>query len=411
MRLTFLYLLLLLVSCSIYSKEKQPKQEKFSSIYKTAKLALKNQSNQEAALGALLGTLTRPELSNKQKADVFYTAALLDESLNGVENDKAYLKRTYDTTKFFNKLRDMYEHLRQCDSVDVLPDASGRIRTRFHKKTHSQRLEHRRNILGGGRFYLAKKNYSAAYPFFDFYCTYRDEEKSDTLYQTATLWATLSAFLTDNYQGTIKYADAAISFSDSATAAILQEYKVRAYASLGRDSLWVASLKEGTEKYPEHDYFFVQLADWYQGQRAFKDERLLADRLIAKTGGKAIHYYAKSKSFLSEDRYEDCIAYADSTIALESDFVDAYYNKGIAYLNMAVVAQESSCKDVKNPQYIADKQRTQSLYREARPCMEMVRRLEPERHERWAPPLYRIYLNLNLGDEFNEIDRLLNQMK
>ena len=40
--------------------------------------------------------------------------------------------------------------------------------------------------------------------------------------------------------------------------------------------------------------------------------------------------------------------------------------------------------------------------------MEMVRKLEPKNTERWAPALYRIYLNLNLGKEFDEIDKLLH---
>ena len=133
--------------------------------------------------------------------------------------------------------------------------------------------------------------------------------------------------------------------------------------------------------------------------------------LIQNTGGKAIHYYAKSKSFLAEEKYDESIAYADSAITLQPDFSDAYYNKGIAYLNMAVVAQENSCKDVRDPQYLIDKQNTQDLYLKARPCMEMVRKLEPENESRWASPLYRIYLHLNLGDEFNEIDRLLNPPK
>ena len=108
------------------------------------------------------------------------------------------------------------------------------------------------------------------------------------------------------------------------------------------------------------------------------------------------------------DNYDECIAYADSTIALQNDFVDAWYNKGIAYLNKAVISQEVSTKDTKNPDYVTDKLRTQEFYRQARPCMEMVRKLQPDRQERWASPLYRIYLNLNLGDEFSEIERLLN---
>ena len=414
MLLSFMFIAFLTPS-SAKKKTEKPKQERLGTLYKNAKTALKNKGGQDAARNALLSALSRPELKNKERAKIHYTAALLEESLNGVENQKAYLKQPYDTARFFNKLCDMYRQLRQCDSVDYLPDYKGNVRPSFKKKTQVLRQKHRRNILSGGKFFLAKKNYASAYPFFDLYCSYKEESKKeehpDSLYSNAALWATLSAFLSENYSGTIKYADEAIGYLDSARAAVLQEYKVRSYAKLDNDSAWVATLKQGIVSFPQHDYFFVQLADWYHSQRNYKEERALADKLIARTGGKAIHYYAKSKSYLAEDNFNVCITYADSTIALADDFADAYYNKGIAYLNMAVISQEMACKDVKNPQYTVDKQKTQILYREARPCMEMVRRLQPDKQERWASPLYRIYLNLNLGKEFVEIDRLLNSKK
>lgn len=409
MRLALLIICLLAASqAPVSAKGKQPKQDKLSTLLKNAKTAIKNQNGQDAARNALLGAVNRPELKTEERANIYYTAALLDESSNAVENQKAYLKQAYDTAKFFNKLSEMYGQLRLCDSVDLIPDAKGKVHARLKKKTQDLRLRHRPNIYVGGKFYLAKKNYKSAYTFFDLYCSYRGEDKEDPYYPNAVQWAALSAFQVDNYTGTIKHADVAISYSDSATAAILQEYKVRSFAKLNNDSAWVAALRDGVQKFPEHDYFFVQLADWYHGQRNFEEEKRLADRLIARTGGRAIHYYAKSKSYLSLEEYEACIACADSTIALQEDFADAYYNKGIAYLNMAVISHEMSEKDVKSPQYAIDKQKTQELYRKARPCMEKVRRLEPEKQDRWASPLYRIYLNLNLGEEFVEIDRLLN---
>ena len=407
-------LLLLLVPCCGFSKdkkekkEKKPKQERVVTLQKNARVALKNQSGQDAARNALLGALARTDLKNKQRANIYYTAALLEESINGIENQKAYLKQPYDTAKFFNKLSDMYGQLRLCDSIDLMPDAKGKVHARMQRKTRALRTKHRRNIFGGGKYYLSKRNYSAAYPFFDLYCTYRNPEKPDSLYSQAALWATLSSFLVENYAGTIKHVDSAIVRYDSVTATILQEYKVRSYAKLNQDSAWVAALQQGVVKYPYHDYFFVQLADWCYAHRAYEVERKLADRVISHTGGKAIHYYAKSKCYLAEENYEACIACADSTIRLDDEFVDAYYNKGIAYLNMALISQESSCRDSQDPQFAIDKERTQALYRQARPCMEMVRKLQPEKADRWAPPLYRIYLYLNLGDEFMEIDRLLH---
>ncbi|MBO7119095.1 MAG: tetratricopeptide repeat protein [Bacteroidaceae bacterium] len=410
--LTFLIPAFLTLSPAKKAKEekpKQPKQERLATLYKNARNALKNQSGQDAARDALLSAVTRPELGNRQKAKIYYKAALLEQSLNGEENKKAFLKQAFDSAKFFNKLRDMYGQLHLCDSVDVLPDAKGNMHPRYQNRSRALRLKHRRNILNGGKFFLAKKDYASAYPFLDLYCTHKDPNQKDSLYPQTQLWATLAAFQAGNYEGTVKHADAAIPFADANTAPILHEYKVRSYGKLRNDSAWTASLKDGVIRYPDHDWFFVQLSDWCYRHRRFDVERQLADRLIAQTGGKAIHYYAKSKSYLSEEEYEASIASADTAIAIQPDFADAYYNKGIAYLNMAVIAQETSPKDAGNPDYLSDKTRIQAYYRQALPCMETVRKLQPDRQDRWASPLYRIYLNLNMGDEFNEIDKLLNQ--
>jgi hypothetical protein len=41
--------------------------------------------------------------------------------------------------------------------------------------------------------------------------------------------------------------------------------------------------------------------------------------------------------------------------------------------------------------------------------MERYRQMAPEQKAKWLPALYTIYLNLNMGKEFEEIDRLRGQ--
>ena len=60
-------------------------------------------------------------------------------------------------------------------------------------------------------------------------------------------------------------------------------------------------------------------------------------------------------------------------------------------------------QDKENKSYL------KSVYEKALPYMEKYRKLAPKEQKKWAMPLYRIYLNLNMGKEFEEIDRLLNK--
>jgi hypothetical protein len=47
------------------------------------------------------------------------------------------------------------------------------------------------------------------------------------------------------------------------------------------------------------------------------------------------------------------------------------------------------------------------LYQKALPYMERYRALAPQEKDKWAAALYNIYLKLNMGREFEEIDRIL----
>ena len=400
---------LVLPGYSASKKEKAQKPVKMSTLYKAASTAIKNASGQDGARTNLINALSRPELKNKDKAEIFYTAAKLYESSNSVENRKAYLKQQYDTAMFFNTLLNMYEQLRLCDSVDAVPNAQQKVKLKYSKKTYDLRQKHIKNILNGSKFFLRKGDYASAYGYIDAFYTNTTSKRDSLLYRLA-YQAALCGYLTNQPKHTLKYIDKAIEAASRGDKPILQEYKVRTYALLKNDSLWVRELHTGVNLYPEYDYFFVNLIDWYNSQRMTKEACELADSLIQVVSAeKAIYWYTKCKMKLMENDYEACIQFADSTIKRDPAYVDAYYNKGISYLNMAVIKKDTACNDIKDKRFAEDRKAIQELYAQAMPCMEKVRELQPDMVDRWASPLYRIYLNLNKGKEFDEMDKILKK--
>lgn len=390
-------------------KEKAQKPVKMSALYKAASTAIKNSSGQDGARTNLINALSRPELKDKDKAEIYYTAAKLYESSNSVENRKAYLKQQYDTAMFFNTLLNMYEQLRLCDSVDAIPNAQEKVRLKYSKKTIELRQKHIKNILNGSKFFLRKGDYASAYGYLDAFYTHTNVKRDTLLYRLA-YQAALCGYLTNQPKHTLKYIDKAIEAATRGDKPILQEYKVRTYALLKNDSLWVRELHTGVNLYPEYDYFFVNLVDWYNSHRMTKEACELADSLIkVVSADKAIYWYTKCKMKLLENDYEACIQFADSTIKRDPTFVDAYYNKGISYLNMAVIKKETACNNIHDKRFAEDRKAIQDLYAHAMPCMEKVRELQPDLIDRWGSPLYRIYMNLNKGKEFDEVDKLLKK--
>ena len=86
-----LFILLILTNTGFVSaaKNKAPKEVKLATLHKADNLAIKNANGQDGAKNNLLGALGRESLTDKDRAGIYYTCALLDESSNSVQNMKA----------------------------------------------------------------------------------------------------------------------------------------------------------------------------------------------------------------------------------------------------------------------------------------------------------------------------------
>jgi hypothetical protein len=91
----------------------------------------------------------------------------------------------------------------------------------------------------------------------------------------------------------------------------------------------------------------------------------------------------------------------DSLLQKNDTLAEAQFNVGTAYMNMALKLEQKS-------NFRKYRKQTMDYYQEAKGYMEAYRKLQPGAQGKWGPALYRIYLNLNMGKQFDEIDKLLN---
>ena len=97
-------------------------------------------------------------------------------------------------------------------------------------------------------------------------------------------------------------------------------------------------------------------------------------------------------------------ALCDELIETNENLTDAFHNAGMAYYQLA----QNKWKEIDG-----DRQRREEvldLYRRALAYLERYRSLAPEASAKWAMPLYTIYLNLNMGTEFDEMEKIVNQL-
>ncbi len=392
----------------------QGQEMKLKPLLKAAKEAVKNSSGQDAAEEGLLQVVDSQAVTREQREQIYYLCEELQRTQNEQENLKLYLKQPYDTLKFFSTILKMHQYALQCDSVGR---ADGH-KPKYSGKSRSMMLKERDNLLSGGKYLLRAGEYADAFPYFDMYLRVPYEPmmgkdstrlRADTLLTRVAYWATIAAYRADEPENALKYIDLAIDGADRRTAASLYEYKTNCYRDIGDTVAWYNTFIQGVRRFPAYNYFYLHLMDYFDKHGLYDDGIALSDSIIGVVGDRDIYWYGKSQMYLGKTDYDSTIVCANNAIALDSTFADAYYNKGVAYLNKAITFSKSMDTDVKSSKGKQDRTTLAGLYQYAREPMEMVRALDPEEKEKWARSLYVIYLNLNLGNEFAEIERVLDE--
>lgn len=333
-----------------------------------------------------------------------------------MENEKLYLKQAYDTAKFFNSIYAIFQHMNAYDSLADSLSSEKKIR-KYREKAHRLLESYPGNLLNGGKFFFMKKDYVRAYDFFDCYLSAAEKgffrvlpvADRDSVLRRVARWATSCAYRLQDPKKVLVHADLALQ--DTVVRRFIYEYQAKAYLALGDTAHWLSTLKAGLLHEPDYSYFFASLMDYLNRNRRYAESLQLADTMLTFRPQNTFFWYAKSLVLLNLKRYEEAIVAADSAIAHDSIYMYAYYNKGLAFCNLAVRMNDSAAQNIAQENYQNLHQKSVAYYAQALRPMEIVRVLAPKDTMRWAPPLYRIYLNLNMGPQFANIEAILKKFK
>lgn len=309
-------------------------------------------------------------------------------------NEKLYLKQKYDTATFFGNVKKM---LTVAEALDSLAPE--------YRKSHSaQQNNYRANLFNGGAFFIHKGKWAEA---FEYYQTYIDcsrqplfeayhYDSTDVRLPEAGYWATYCGYKLQDPVLTLRHRQLALR--DSSKADFTLQFVAEARKWLKDDELYQATLEEGFGRYPLFPYFFPRLMDVYTSQGQYDKALALADSALAVSDSVELFLFAKSTVLLHLERYAESIKYSEALISRNPQLAEPYFNAGTAYVNIAGRLDQRR-----------ERKLMRKSYEKARPYMEKYRKMMPTEKDKWGPVLYRIYLNLNMGRQFDEIDKLLKK--
>lgn len=320
-------------------------------------------------------------------------------------NERMYKKEQVDTAGFFGLTRRMFDIGLRLDSLDMRPEKKGRVNLEYRKDNAEKLLQYQPNLFYGGTYYIRKGELEKAYDFFERYMdcdrqplfTGYDLMATDARMPEAAYWATYCGYRMNDPVLTLRYAQ--LARRDSAKLDYTLQYTAEAWRALKDQEMYVETLRDGFERYPESVYFFPRLMDSYSAKGNYEQALTVAEKALATDSLNTLFMLAKSTMLLNLGRYKECLDYSKQLIAFDGLATEAFYNAGTACVNIALGMDSRK-----------QKKQITKMYQKALPYMETYRKLAPEEKQKWGEALYRIYFNLNMGKQFEEIDRMLKDI-
>ncbi|WP_294589278.1 tetratricopeptide repeat protein [uncultured Phocaeicola sp.] len=386
---------LLFTVCSMSAQE---------SVVKEAKSA---KSDPVKAAEILEPALVDP--STASDPETWKLAGDLQKSIYDDENMKLYLPGGQaDTTKLYSSLAKMFEYYTKCDEVEQAKVKSGELKKpKLRKKVAKVLATVRPNLTNAGSDAYNAGNYANALKFFGLYVDapqnplFESEAavKNDTLTPLIANYAALAANTLKDEAAVIKYATIGKTHKDEGYRSLMCLAEVYGKGEKTDSTQWLATIKEGVEKFPAQEYFIGNLMDYYI-QKGKIDEGLTQINEILAQNPTPYFMYVKGVLQYEKKDYDGAIATFNDIIAKNGEFVaEANSKTGDCYFFPAqLIVEENASISMDDPKYAANEAKIKELYEKAKPYYEKAKELKPDNKQLWGQYLLNIYWKLNKSE-------------
>ena len=386
---------LLFTVCSMSAQE---------SVVKEAKSA---KSDPVKAAEILEPALVDP--STASDPETWKLAGDFQKAIYDDENMKLYLPGGQaDTTKLYSSLAKMFEYYTKCDEVEQAKVKSGELKKpKLRKKLAKTLATVRPNLTNAGSDAYNAGNYANALKFFGLYVdapqnpmfTDEDAVKNDTLTPLIANYAALAANTLKDEAAVIKYAAIGKNHKEEGYRSLMCLAEVYGKGEKTDSVQWLATIKEGVEKFPAQEYFIGNLMDYYI-QKGKIDEGLTQIDAILANNPTPYFMYVKGVLQYEKKDYESAIATFNDIIAKNGDFVAESYSKiGDCYFFPAqIIVEENANLSMDDPKYATNEEKIKELYEKAKPFYEKAKELKPDNKQLWGQYLLNIYWKLNKSE-------------
>ncbi|MDR1814876.1 MAG: hypothetical protein LBR18_08540 [Tannerella sp.] len=408
-RTGFMIGLSLMVSVTMFGQKK--------AVTEALKLAKDAKPNFTEARALIKGALDNAE--TKGDAKTWYTAGLIESLQFDAENMKALLSQPTNDPVMYGALGDVWQYFQKAYELDKLPDAKGKVKPKYVKDMKNILTANLPYYINGGAYYFDKQDFKKAYDLFDQYIKIKDSDLLKEGVKPGTQAPIDSIYLYSVYYAGI----ASSTLNDHATAVEamtratkqdfhqneMLQYLSEEYRTAGDTLNWEKTLEEGMSIFPKDQFFILNLINVYvYTNRYDKAESFIKTALkddpnnaqLYDLAGRINESYLKDYA-AAEENFKKAVELDSENAETQSSMGRIYFNQGVILLEAA-----NEISDVKK--YNEEKDKAKELFRKALPYFEKAYKLNPEANDNKLA-LRSIYYHLDMGDKYEEMDKMLNE--
>ena len=377
--------------------------------YKPIKAALKAKKSSE-----VLKLVSKLEADSVLRQDPRLYDFAVQAHLHQVqtENEKIYLKRSYDTISFFLSTYGIFDYSLRCDSAEAKNMMKGKY-PKFQNPHRALIHKYYKNLVAGGRFFYLRGRDNDALrllrmavdvPHHSLFGNASVPVSEQTMAENASLIIRL-AYKRGDFPLALRYGSAALNDTSKTRQSVL-EYLAFSSLRVGDSIRYLHYLYSGLDEFPRQPIFFQALNKYYVDHSDYQQSLDVASRMLLTDSLNTLYLLAKNVALMKLGRYDEAVDVARFIIAADSTQSEAYLYLGSALCHQAesVVMPEN----INSAGYSRAVSFRRSFFAAARQPLETYRRLVPTAVDQWAPLLYKVYFALNEGERFAEIDRILS---
>ena len=349
-----------------------------------------------------------------------------------LQRTNAMLGKDTNDKVMYDGLMESYLPYVKSDSLAELPDSKGRVRNRVRKDISSILRANHPFFINGGVFYNDQGDFKKATDFFEVFWDiptlpmFQEEKDAialDSTYQTIKYYAIITAIQGEDHQRALGMLERAAKepFIENSAYKESDIYELMAseYIQLGDSAKFLEILYEGSEKFPNSNYFIPNLVNVFIREGDTEKAMQYLDMAIENNPENSCDLNSVKGALLAEKgEYDAAEVEYRKALVQDPNCERALENIAVNYILRAQDLKEKTAIMSDRQQQMVNDSVTVELYQKALPSLEkyveLLKGREAEAHdiESALLKLRNVYYNLSsLGvDKSTELETVEKEL-